>query len=164
MTHTPVHGRRHEIEFYEPPSGNEMLDGIAEVLCGPGVRWDGTHGIAFRCVYTSDDKRTYVIEEVDIWQSLLRKKAPASKFTKIVEITLHCNTCHMKYKVWRVVGDDWTQEQYWLNTDYCPACPPMSSDVWLAQLGYYPERPVRYTTDNRTPALLATTIDMTDFD
>jgi hypothetical protein len=162
MTYTPQHGRRHEIEFYEPPSGNEFLDGIAQVICGPDATWTGNHRIAFRCLHTSDDKRTYIIEEVDIYRDLLQTSVSLSKYTKIVEIHLECRICSTKYQVWRIVGDDWTQSKYWLYPDHCPACPPMSPDAWLAQLGYCPERPTIASPDSRSISSNHD-IDMADF-
>lgn len=170
MTYIPQHGRRHEIEFYAEPSGNEMLNGIAEVLVGPGATWDGTHGIAYRCLHISPDKRTYIIEEIDIWQSLLEKNPKKTKWSKVVEVVLTCETCATVYHIWRIVADDgqsgWTGNKHWLHTAHCPACPPMSTDVWLAGLGYYQERPTLTPLDSTGPRhyVPSPEIDMADFD
>lgn len=171
MIYTPKHGQRHEVEFYAEPSHNEFLDGIAQVLIGPDARWTGVHGLSFRCISISPDKRTYIIEEVDIWQSLLEKNPRQRASTKLVKIILTCETCGRQYDVWRMVSSDgrdgWTGDKHWLWTAHCPGCPPMSTDVWLASLGYYPERPTLAPLDSSQtvrPTASDSTIDMTDFD
>jgi hypothetical protein len=128
---TMIHGRRHEVEFYSAPDGNQWLAAMQEVL---GV------GHCYKVVDRSDDRTKFVIEEVDIWRTLDRQPT-LSTYTKVVPIVLTCDTCRMIYNVYRIVGDDWTQDKYWLYTPHCPACPPMSPEVWLTGLGYYPERP-----------------------
>ena len=164
MTHTVQHGRKHEIEFYSEPDGNTFLAGVAEVLRGPGIPW-GQADISFRCISISPDRCTYIIEETDIWQALFEKNPTHSKDTKVVEINLTCDTCSTKYNVWKIVGDDWRSDKYWLYTNHCPACPPISPDVWLAQLGYYPERPTLVSvnvSDSAQPR--PADVDMADFD
>lgn len=166
MTHTPQHSQRHEIEFYSEPDGNTFLAGVAEVLRGPGVSWSQAN-ISFRCVAISPDRRTYVIEEINIWQSLLDKNPKQYRYTKVVQVTLTCRTCSTAHKAWRIVYDDWRQDRYWLYTDHCPACPPMSTDVWLAQLDYYSERPTLEPLDSAPPSqqpAATIDVDMTDFD
>jgi hypothetical protein len=165
MTHQIQHGRRHEIEFYAEPDANEFLDGIAEVIHGPGNTWSHNPGTSFRCLHISPDRCVYIIEEIDIWQSLLEKNPKKYDYNKVVEINLTCETCAAKYQVWRVVGDDWRQDRYWLHIAHCANCPPMSTDVWLAGLGYYQDRPA--LTDLRPSNIQNTLsnidVDMSDF-
>jgi hypothetical protein len=164
MSPEMIHGRKHEIEFYEPPSSTEFLDGIAEVIHGPGFTWASGPGICFRCVHISEDKRTYIVEERDIWQSL-RRNIPHTRNTKIVEVSLTCEICKTAYRVWKVVGDDWHDKKYWLHVEHCPNCPPMSTDVWLAELQYYSEPPTLVAVNSDTPSRSTqSTIDMADFD
>jgi hypothetical protein len=165
---TMIHGRRHEIEFHAAPDNNDFLNGVAEVLHGPGTLWADNKGTSFRCISISPDRTTYIIEEVDIWRTLDR--APTlCKYTKVVAIQLTCETCKKIYNVWRIVSGDWRQDKYWIYIAHCPGCPPRSLDVWLTDLGYYVERPLEPQPDKsvRTtaqPFRPAPAIDMADFD
>jgi hypothetical protein len=130
---TMIDGKRHELEFYEPPSHNDFLAGITEVL---GPSW------AFRCVGISEDKKTYIIEEVDIWKTLKKKTITPSNYTRTVPVKYSCNCCGKTYNVWKVMArDDSDQRTYYWNTDYCPNCLPVSVDLWLIERGYHVERP-----------------------
>lgn len=128
-----IHGRRHELEFYEPPTGNEWNDAIKLVL---GI------GHAYKCVMINEEKTVYIIEEVDIQQTLERTATTLSEYTRAVPVKLICTSCKMTYNAWQVLNRRlFDQRTYYYQTAYCPNCPPISTDTWLAGQGYYEERP-----------------------
>jgi hypothetical protein len=128
-----VHGRKHELVFETPPDGNQMLQAVDYVLGGGPLAW--------RCLSISPDKLTYVIEEVDIWQTL-EPYTPTDR-TIPVKVYLKCRNCETGYDVWRLQHLDHGKVKMPYNhyTDHCPSCPPMSVNVWLTDIGFWPEPP-----------------------
>jgi hypothetical protein len=129
-----VHGRKHELVFETIPTGNQML-GAVELVLGRKNCW--------RCLSISPDKLTYVIEEIDIQQTLSDTTYTPSPDTISVKAYLKCHNCGAGYETYRLIHrlHDSVKQVYNYYTLHCPACPPISTDIWLATQGFWPTPP-----------------------
>jgi hypothetical protein len=150
------HGQLHELVFHQIPGSSEWTDAIRTVL---GIN------VAYRCVSTSSDRLTYVIEEVDVLKTLDRTTYTPSADTVNVKAYLKCHTCGTGYSVYRIVNrkHDSIQQKYNYYTIHCPACPPMSTDAWLAEHGFWLKPPPAFVpnTDTETEAKYMPTSSIT---
>lgn len=167
MTHTIQHGKRHEIEFYEPPTPEQWAEAIKEIL-GPDC--------AYMCVSADSNRTLYTVQEVDIQQAATKRSLKLSGNTKVVPTTIICATCKSQFEVLYIdfahtqISSDMTKQRYRHFTKHCPNCPAMSVDAWLAYLGYHLKPPTPISTPPMSsipetePTASDTGVDMADFD
>lgn len=126
----------HALIFQSIPGHNDLRIAAAAVLTRP---YPVT---GYRFIAQSPDRLAYLIEEVDVGATLKRTTIPVSRDSWTVPVTVTCRHCSTQYRGWKVVARKWEDSKpVNLSTEYCPACPLVSTEAWLAEMGIQMERP-----------------------
>jgi hypothetical protein len=157
---------QHVLEFDHIPSNNELRL-VAEATLTKPYRVTG-----YRYVAQTQDKLKYLIEEVDIDKEFKQQRITPSEFTITVTVSYHCENCGEAYSGWRIMNrNHFDDKHYYYTTQHCPKCPPVSVEMWLAQIGVLTEKPEDYTRPSKrrsytyTPPEPALTLsEMDDFE
>lgn len=145
-----------DLHFTSVPSKEELRQAVADA---------GLH--CYRFTSYSVNGLHYTVEAVDINETLKRTMIPTTRDTWTVPVTLTCRNCRTQYKGWQVVSKkDYDNRPYHFTTYYCPACPPIPTDLWLADQSIQLEKPQTVTVPSRPrqPELTLTDDYLNDFD
>lgn len=134
---------RHVLEFDHIPSNNELRIAAEASLTRP-YRVTG-----YRYIAQTENKLRYLIEEVDVDKEFSRERIPPSDSTITVPISYRCTNCGERYNGWIVLAKrHYDNKAYYYTTEYCPKCPPISVEMWLARIGVLKEKPqYQYTSE-----------------
>lgn len=144
----------YEISFDHVPSNEELR----RTVQAAGLS-------AYRFVGESPDHMIYQVEPVDLEASLQKTSIPATSDTWTVPVTITCQNCKRQFKGWEVVLKKWYDNKpYHFSTFYCPECPPLEVETWLADRGIMLEKPVTVRErEPKPPAQRLTLEDLGDF-
>lgn len=144
-----------ELEFDRKPTNEELR------------RTVGENGLScYRFIRSAD--LVYQVQAIDLYAELQRTTTPATDEAWIVPATITCRSCKAQFKGWIVQAKKWYDNKpYYHGTEYCPLCPPVSTDIWLAGMGIQKDRPADFNQPpvKRIPQPDTTmSVDMEDFD